>query len=188
MARRNIFRRIAEILDTASTFREALRDLGIWGPIVTFVAAGVAWLWASTANLPLPVKAALVITVLAVGLTLMLIWHIYEQVRPLAMPDDLARSHVSHFTFRIADLARDDMTIYDKTFEDCTIFGPAVLVPQGVGMFVECEFPATKEQVVWSVDGRTSVTGAIAIKGCVFRRCRLIKIGLVGKKNMFDQD
>ena len=50
-------------------------------------------------------------------------------------------------TIRLADLARDDTFIRDRTFEDCHLYGPAMLLLSGVGILAGCHFDATPEAI-----------------------------------------
>jgi hypothetical protein len=175
-----LLRRLIEILDSYKSARDVLRDLGIWGPVMTGLGAVGVFFWA--AHLPLPVRAVLVFAVLVLGLVLLLVFRIWAQIRPVATPNDLARAHITHLTFQITDLARYEHVIRNKTFEDCTIYGPAILVPLSAAEMVsKCVFVGTAESMFWEIpDGRKLVQGAIGLDGCWFRRCRFVGIGFAG--------
>ncbi len=151
---------------------------------MTALVAGATWFWAASEHLSHPVRLVLAAAVLVIGFLLLVAFHLLKQIRPPALPEDLARSHISHLTFRIVDLAREEVVIRDKVFESCTVYGPAILAPVGsAGLLLECHIVGTPEQVFWPVDAqRKEVVGAIGLEGCYFRRCRLIRIGFVGSQ------
>ena len=88
-----------------------------------------------------------------------------------------------HKRLRLADLVGPDSILRDQVFEDCDIYGPAILasIGQGVGGFDSCTWEApTAESILFEVpDGRVGV-GMMGVVNCVFKRCRFYKIGLMG--------
>lgn len=82
-------------------------------------------------------------------------------------------------TIRISDLAGDDDILRDKTFEDCTIIGPAVIAPLGVGLLKDCTFEAHPDTFLIPIHTPRGVVGPIGLEGCVFRRCTFRRIGIV---------
>jgi hypothetical protein len=96
--------------------------------------------------------------------------------------------HVTHRSFRIVDLVGDDDLITEKTFEDCTIYGPAVLAPLDRMTFEHNSFEADPEALFWVIpEGRTRVVGAIGLIDCTFRRCIFRRIGIAGKQELIDR-
>lgn len=93
----------------------------------------------------------------------------------------LAEVYLSHRSFRIYDIPRDDDGIIrNRTFEDCDIYGPAVLVPLS-GRLDGCSFEGDADTVLWELSPRQErIVGAIGLEDCIFRRCRFRRIGLAG--------
>jgi hypothetical protein len=103
--------------------------------------------------------------------------------KPPATAEESAQRYIRGRTLRIAELARDDLIIRSRTFEDCDIYGPAVLIAVGTGIMQECGFEGDAETVFWEIPAeRVRIAGAIALEDCVFRRCRFSKIGLAGTR------
>ena len=76
----------------------------------------------------------------------------------------------------------DTPVIRGRTFENCTIYGPAILVslsPSNV--LANSGFDGTPESTIWVVDAdeRPQLSGAIGMIDCVFRNCRFRNVGLV---------
>ncbi|MFN8559321.1 MAG: hypothetical protein U0531_18950 [Dehalococcoidia bacterium] len=98
-----------------------------------------------------------------------------------------AEQHLSHRSFHISELASDDGFIIGRTFEDCTIYGPAVILPVDHVTFENNTFEAEREALFWEIpDDREVVVGAIGLKSCVFRRCIFRGVGIAGKRTLFD--
>lgn len=106
-------------------------------------------------------------------------------VAPSAIPSVrecwLDESHLRSRTFRIYDIPRDqDAIIRGRSFEDCTIYGPAVLAPIGErSEFRDSTWESSLDATLWEIPEGKRV-GAIGIDGCAFRRCRFINVGLAG--------
>lgn len=99
---------------------------------------------------------------------------------------DLHGNVLSGKTFRIVDLATDG-GIHGRTFEDCTIHGPAVLAPSNYAAFYDCEYTCPPERFYWVRDSEPSKKsieplpdGHLVVGKCIFRRCRFINIGVIG--------
>jgi len=60
--------------------------------------------------------------------------------RPDASTQDLMNRHITGKTIRLANLLEDGIYIKDRILEDCTLVGPAVLVPMGPGIMDQCAF------------------------------------------------
>jgi hypothetical protein len=180
-------RRALEILDDFGSVRELLRDLGLWTPLVTAGAAVLGYLWAQSAGISMPYRALLVANVVVLGLFTGLCLHVWSHVRRAATPEELQGAHISHRHFRIVDLAREEDLIRNRTFEDCTIYGPAVLFPIGnFGGFLNCSFGVqSARELSWPLENtERHYHGAIGLEGCVFRRCRFVRIGLAATDAM----
>jgi hypothetical protein len=83
-------------------------------------------------------------------------------------------------TLRIADYARDEGVVRDMEFEDCTVRGPAVLVPLRGVEIGDCRFDADLERLFWTTSPGEPPAGGIGLENCIFRTCRFEKVGLGG--------
>jgi hypothetical protein len=90
-------------------------------------------------------------------------------------------------TLRIADLIEPDGYIRNRTFDDCTIMGPAVLLPVPGRPFVldGCTLDPDAHTLADMTKGR-SAPGAIPLDGCVFRSCRLPRVSFIGAQEAVD--
>lgn len=70
-----------------------------------------------------------------------------------------------------------------KTFTDCIIEGPAIVVALGTTTFQDCLMGAVEDvnSMLFSPRGPRLV-GAIGLKDCSFIRCRFIQIGYTGSE------
>lgn len=101
-----------------------------------------------------------------------------------AIPD-LIPSVLQNKNVRLVDLAMQDPIVRNRTFEDCQIYGPAVLVPERC-VFYQCHmdtagdagFIKTTNERLW---------GVLRFEGCVFRRCSFYKIGFIGPPEAIDR-
>lgn len=79
---------------------------------------------------------------------------------------------------RLNDLADAEGYISNLLVQDCTVYGPAVVVFGGVN-FTGCTFDPDAESVLWPVQrGRATVTGALMFRNCSFENCRFVGVGL----------
>jgi hypothetical protein len=97
---------------------------------------------------------------------------------------ELRITRATHY-FRGQDVALMDLmeegSISNRTFEDCRLTGPAILVLAGVGLLHQCRFEGDAIAVFWEIaPERTAVTGAILTNNCTFRRCTFSRVGLAG--------
>jgi hypothetical protein len=78
---------------------------------------------------------------------------------------------------RIVDCAIDGY-IRGKTFEDCKLYGPAVIAPIGSHdiSFLRCVFDAPPEMLFWDSNA-DRVVGPIGMESCTFNRCEFHNIG-----------
>lgn len=70
--------------------------------------------------------------------------------------------------------------VEDVQFEDCRIFGPAVLVFLEDVSLIGCSFDTRGwSDLAWIIaPSRTGLAGGVAVKSASFRRCQFIGIGL----------
>lgn len=107
-----------------------------------------------------------------------------------ATPVELMDNHVSGKTFRISDVVVDGR-VFNRTFEDCTIIGPAVVAVSGYGSLYEClyKFSTKVDNLFLAFDYEPDKTplsdfpeGVVVCEKCVFKRCLFQKITWIGTK------
>lgn len=128
------------------------------------------------------------------GLWLKLRWGRRFRLVPQADEEQLRRPYVKGLAFRITDLCRDTNVISDKVFEECDVAGPAILLPVGeADVFAHCSFntgiksepDVQPDAYLWEIpNDQGAAVGVVAIRNCVFRRCRFLNVGLAGKQNV----
>jgi len=80
----------------------------------------------------------------------------------------------------ICELARDELTIRNKIFEDCELIGPAMILLTGsAGLMAHSSFEGSFEKTVIVVQEGRFLVGAVAFEDCVFRRCKFLKVGII---------
>lgn len=90
-------------------------------------------------------------------------------------------------TVRITDFAVTEDVIANHRFENCVIFGPAVLAPLDSVSFVRSGFDGTPAALFWEVPPeRTQVIGAIGLVNCHFERCRFTRVGFAGPQQFLE--
>ena len=97
--------------------------------------------------------------------------------------EQLTGKFISGQTFNIS-LITHNGKIEGRTFEDCIIHGPAVLVISGVGHLHECMFDGPASFI--TTDAET-VIGPIHILDTSFRKCRFVNVGFLGTKEIIDK-
>lgn len=80
---------------------------------------------------------------------------------------------------RLSELAVVSDMLRGLTFENCTIHGPAVMLPLEGTSIQNCTFDGTAEGLIWVLEeGRQMIIGAIGVQECSFFGCRFQGIGL----------
>ena len=103
------------------------------------------------------------------------------------MRDWKAEQRLTHRSFRIVDLVSDDDIITGRTFEDCTIYGPAVLTLLNDVTMDSNTFEGSRDALFWELpEERERVIGAIGLRDCRFRRCVFRRIGIAGKRGLIE--
>ena len=106
--------------------------------------------------------------------------------RPLAR--DFAATSFQDVTIPLFLLARANMErglgplIQDRTFRDCTIEGPAVLMSVDSCSFDDCNYGNASGDIrnlILRPEGER-VTGAIPLARCTFTECHFLAIGFTG--------
>ena len=86
-------------------------------------------------------------------------------------------------SIRIADLARESVTIEGHTFEDCNIYGPAVVFPGHEVNIADCAFESDlrgfPDNIFIVIKEDRKLYGVIGLKECTFRRCTFHRIAIV---------
>ena len=109
--------------------------------------------------------------------------------RPTAM--ELRGPYVRGKTFRLADVSEGG-TISGKTFEDCTILGPAILAPKGTTMLQGHKWVIrNRGGNVWPLDPAEQEghylprDGSVTCENCRFINCTFDNVGLAQPKELF---
>ncbi len=115
--------------------------------------------------------------------------------RPIA--EDLTAATFSGQSISLFDLFRESLRttgrpmISGKTFTDCTIEGPAVMLALKNVVFDACDMGYTGNGDVRALllmpMAKNRVIGAIAIEDCRFERCNFFMIGFTGPDSFIDQ-
>lgn len=115
---------------------------------------------------------------------------------PTALPPGLPNVGKTYFNHEVVSLCTlapvTDTAIRDRTFEDCTIRGPAIILatspsPADASRFVDCEFQGFGRDVFIAVNPDTPVSaGIIRLAACTFRRCRFEGVSLIGTQEALE--
>jgi hypothetical protein len=118
--------------------------------------------------------------------------HIFNPQQSIGPPEpveeDLKSDFIKGRTVDIVMVPRIGGLIEGKTFEDCTIRGPAILMGTGDNNHMDnCTFDyghGDADSIMWF---RTRleefVVGAIGLRNCTFRRCVFVGIGIGVRKD-----
>ena len=105
----------------------------------------------------------------------------------LARREQLSATYFSKQHIRICDLAVDNR-IYERLFEDCHIYGPAVVVITGDGIIIQCCLEGSYDNLfMYLADTQKEVIGPIELADCVFRRCHFHGVGFTGPREFLDK-
>lgn len=100
-------------------------------------------------------------------------------LRLLATPDELTQSVLQNRDIRLADLVREDFMIRYKTFINCHIYGPAVILPKGKTTFVHPIMLVSPESGLIETSNAT-VSGAVVLYNCTVQDCTFHDISIIG--------
>lgn len=106
---------------------------------------------------------------------------------------DVARTEFAGQSIWLPRLAVEHLnagqdSIRGKTFTDCLIEGPAVLMPDTTVVFDSCHMgTASKPENLLLAPVGDLVTGVIGISDCRFVRCRFLFVGFVGREAFREQ-
>jgi hypothetical protein len=122
--------------------------------------------------------------------------HLYKSIehRPVGLTaNEFAQPYLRGYSFRLVDLASSDHNIRNKTFEDCWIYGPAIMFAHDTD-FREDLFivttpyrEATADDFFIVIPEDTFVSGAIFLDHCSFLRCRFVGVQMIGPSDFVDR-
>ena len=105
-----------------------------------------------------------------------------------ASGDTLSRNYLHRMTIRLADLADSNNNVRNRTFEDCDIYGPGVVITKGIAVLADCTFDEAFDSVTWQLpEQQKKIIGAIALVDCSIRNCRFHRIGVVVPPHLMDK-
>jgi 4-amino-4-deoxy-L-arabinose transferase-like glycosyltransferase len=116
----------------------------------------------------------------------MFIWHLYyKESKQLnfAVPAELTSSLIQNKDIHISDLVRDNFMISNKTFENCNLYGPAVITFVNNVWMNDSSFMAAvpdPNNDFFMETSSENLLGVIVFDNCIFRNCKLYKIGIIG--------
>ena len=118
-----------------------------------------------------------------------------SQLRPIA--EDLTAASFTGQSISLFDLFRANVVatgkpmISGKTFTECTIEGPAVMLALRNVAFDGCDMGYTGDSdaraLLLMPMAKSKVIGAIALEDCRFERCNFFMVGFTGSDSFIDQ-
>jgi len=111
-----------------------------------------------------------------------LYWVIAYQPRRLT-GDEFAQAYITNKYFHIYDLVDSHGLIQSRTFEDCWIYGPAVLAGDNASDIQYCTFDGSFDAALIGTDLPPNVVGVIFLKDCKFRKCHFFEISFLTSPN-----
>ncbi len=98
----------------------------------------------------------------------------------------LSATYLQGVPLRLVDIPRTGFSIKGRTFENCDIFGPAIMAPVSKSMIVGCAFqtelPGVWSPVLWPIPDDATVIGVIGLVDCTFKNCRFHGVGIAGSR------
>jgi hypothetical protein len=110
--------------------------------------------------------------------------------QPVLLNDvEFSQKFIHEKYFRLSSLADADSTIQGRTFEDCWIYGPAVIYGDSSTNIRDSSFAGSSTTVFIPVLGVAPGpgTGVIFLKDCRFRHCHFIRISILADPAMIDR-
>jgi hypothetical protein len=96
-----------------------------------------------------------------------------------AMPDALVAPTLQNMNIRISDLTREEFTIRNKVFDNCHIYGPAIIALTN-STITKSIFEEVVPSGALIETSNKIISGAILLENCIVRNCTLHKIGIIG--------
>jgi len=110
-----------------------------------------------------------------------LAWQTYSK-KPLtfATPDALTPSILQNMNIRISDLTREEQIIRNRTFDNCHIYGPAIIITDNCIITPKADFTEIDPNGIFIETTNKIVSGAIKLDTCVIKNCTFHKISFIG--------
>jgi hypothetical protein len=124
---------------------------------------------------------------LSIGLAWYLFYVSIEHAPTVLTPQEFAEPLVEHKYFHIADFADIHHVIADRDFEDCWIYGPAVLAGDKNTDVGWGSADSSFAEVFAAITIPVPLAGVIYLKDCKFRRCHFVGVTFLGTPNMVQQ-
>jgi hypothetical protein len=99
-------------------------------------------------------------------------------------------AHVKDQTLHLLDYTRTSSVIGDRIFEDCDVWGPAVVLIRGTGKVKDCSWDGgggRLEDLIILLPDQGRPTGAILFQNCQFIRCKFHRISYAGTQRDIDE-
>ncbi len=96
-----------------------------------------------------------------------------------ATPDALSSPLLQNMNVRINDLTRENFIIRNKTFENCHIYGPAIIICSDC-VIVKNSFEEVIPEGAFIETTNTTISGAVSLEHCILKNCVLHKISMIG--------
>jgi hypothetical protein len=107
--------------------------------------------------------------------------------RPFPSVSELGAPYLRGWSIRIADIPDEGAIVENKTFEDCTIRGPAVIFPMGCSLS-HCGLGTAGDSIEALLyelaPDRKWVVGLVGVKNCTFLRCSFRGVGFAGNSEL----
>jgi hypothetical protein len=89
---------------------------------------------------------------------------------------------------RIADLARENMFIQGKVFENCDLYGPMVVnFDQSSIADLEVDISDAPLDDILISTTNTGLSGVVAFRQCVLKNVRLVHVGIIGTPDFIQE-
>lgn len=102
-----------------------------------------------------------------------------------AMPDALISPVLQGLTIRIGNLAREDNVIRNRTFDNCQIYGPSVILPSGC-TFIKCLFDTSNRDSIFIITTNKTIANATVFEFCIFKNCVFHKMSFIGPSELIE--
>ena len=101
---------------------------------------------------------------------------------PYPPPQDInpLDTYFARKRIRLADLVfSDTYSVTDKYFEECYIYGPAMIAPWWDNKVTQCKLGGPLDELLVEIVPGRRVVSLIALRNCTLARCTLVGIGIV---------
>jgi hypothetical protein len=114
--------------------------------------------------------------------------------KQLATPEELTRPLIRDRRVLVSGIPLEAFRIRNKTFENCDIVGPCILMLMGhlefIGITFDCGgIPGSStdlESILWPKTNSVLSVGVIGLDGCIFHGGTTEAIGFTGSPEMLD--